>query len=78
MTFGLSIYLPGYPSETLFLPHYDRTLILLTIIKYHLYDMINTDNMGSSKEPPLDEIQWRSPPIAQSMGGIQTNTGICF
>lgn len=31
--------------------------------------------MGSSQEPPLDEIQWRSPPIAQSMGGIQTNTG---
>ncbi|MCJ1265143.1 Mediator of RNA polymerase II transcription subunit 6 [Lobaria immixta] len=30
--------------------------------------------MGSSQEPPLDEIQWRSPPIAQSMGGIQTNT----
>ena len=33
------------------------------------------NDMGSSQEPPLDEIQWRSPPIAQSMGGIQTNTG---
>lgn len=33
------------------------------------------DNMGSSQEPPLDEIQWRSPQIAQSMTGIQTNTG---
>lgn len=31
--------------------------------------------MVSSQEPPLDEIQWRSPPIAQSMGGIHTNTG---
>ncbi|KAI9880379.1 MAG: hypothetical protein M1830_003696 [Pleopsidium flavum] len=30
--------------------------------------------MGASQEPPLDEIQWRSPPIAQSMGGIHTNT----
>ncbi|KAI4124323.1 MAG: hypothetical protein LQ347_005782 [Umbilicaria vellea] len=30
--------------------------------------------MASSQEPPLDEIQWRSPPIAQSMGGIHTNT----
>lgn len=33
------------------------------------------NNMGSSQEPPLDEIQWRSPQIAQSMTGIQTNTG---
>lgn len=33
------------------------------------------DSMGSSQEPPLDEIQWRSPQIAQSMTGIQTNTG---
>lgn len=33
------------------------------------------DNMGSSQEPLLDEIQWRSPQIAQSMTGIQTNTG---
>ena len=31
--------------------------------------------MSSSQELPLDEIQWRSLPIAQSMGGIQTNTG---
>ncbi|KAL8708177.1 MAG: hypothetical protein Q9220_006938 [cf. Caloplaca sp. 1 TL-2023] len=29
--------------------------------------------MGS-QEPPLDEIQWKAPPLAQSMGGIQTNT----
>ncbi|KAL8951151.1 MAG: hypothetical protein Q9222_002858 [Ikaeria aurantiellina] len=29
--------------------------------------------MGS-QEPPLDEIQWKAPPFAQSMGGIQTNT----
>ena len=37
--------------------------------------------MATTENPPLDEIQWneiqwRSPPIAQSMGGIQTNTGI--
>lgn len=31
--------------------------------------------MKAVQEPLLDEIQWRSPPIAQSMGGIQTNTG---
>ena len=31
--------------------------------------------MAGNREPPLDEIQWRSPAIAQSMGGIQTNTG---
>ncbi|KAL8848327.1 MAG: hypothetical protein Q9221_006630 [Calogaya cf. arnoldii] len=30
--------------------------------------------MAQSLEPPLDEIQWKAPPIAQSMGGIQTNT----
>ncbi|KZF21371.1 MED6-domain-containing protein [Xylona heveae TC161] len=30
--------------------------------------------MSGSKEPALDEIQWRSPAIAQSMGGIHTNT----
>ncbi|KAI9832548.1 MAG: hypothetical protein M1819_004338 [Sarea resinae] len=30
--------------------------------------------MAGAKEPVLDEIQWRSPPIAQSMGGIHTNT----
>ncbi|KAH0566267.1 hypothetical protein GP486_000342 [Trichoglossum hirsutum] len=31
--------------------------------------------MEGPQEPPLDEIQWRSPPIAQSMGGIHTNSG---
>ncbi|KAL8778206.1 MAG: hypothetical protein Q9213_007514 [Squamulea squamosa] len=30
--------------------------------------------MAKSHEPLLDEIQWKAPPIAQSMGGIQTNT----
>ncbi|KAL8666113.1 MAG: hypothetical protein Q9168_007550 [Polycauliona sp. 1 TL-2023] len=30
--------------------------------------------MAQSLEPQLDEIQWKAPPIAQSMGGIQTNT----
>ncbi|MCJ1395785.1 Mediator of RNA polymerase II transcription subunit 6 [Xylographa bjoerkii] len=30
--------------------------------------------MATAEEPPLDEIQWRSPPIAQGMGGIHTNT----
>ncbi|KAL9041351.1 MAG: hypothetical protein Q9214_004142 [Letrouitia sp. 1 TL-2023] len=30
--------------------------------------------MAALQEAPLDEIQWRSQPIAQSMGGIQTNT----
>ena len=30
--------------------------------------------MESSQEPLLDEIQWRAPPLAQSMGGIHTNT----
>ncbi len=32
--------------------------------------------MAKSLEPQLDEIQWKAPPIAQSMGGIQTNTGM--
>ncbi|KAL8687272.1 MAG: hypothetical protein Q9218_006511 [Villophora microphyllina] len=30
--------------------------------------------MAGPQEPLLDEIQWKAPPIAQSMGGIQTNT----
>ncbi|KAL8696466.1 MAG: hypothetical protein Q9201_007643 [Fulgogasparrea decipioides] len=30
--------------------------------------------MATTQEPSLDEIQWKAPPIAQSMGGIQTNT----
>jgi len=30
--------------------------------------------MVDNDDPPLDEIQWRSPPIAREMGGIQTNT----
>ncbi|KAL8709023.1 MAG: hypothetical protein Q9225_007519 [Loekoesia sp. 1 TL-2023] len=30
--------------------------------------------MAATQEPQLDEIQWKAPPIAQSMGGIQTNT----
>ncbi|KAL8749153.1 MAG: hypothetical protein Q9199_007862 [Rusavskia elegans] len=30
--------------------------------------------MAKSLEPQLDEIQWKAPPIAQSMGGIHTNT----
>ncbi|KAL8904465.1 MAG: hypothetical protein Q9171_007043 [Xanthocarpia ochracea] len=30
--------------------------------------------MADAQEPLLDEIQWKAPPIAQSMGGIQTNT----
>lgn len=34
--------------------------------------------MKPVQEHLLDEIQWRSPPIAQSMGGVQTNTGNSF
>ncbi|KAL8946000.1 MAG: hypothetical protein Q9183_007968, partial [Haloplaca sp. 2 TL-2023] len=30
--------------------------------------------MAETHEPALDEIQWKSPPDAQSMGGIHTNT----
>ncbi|KAL8830729.1 MAG: hypothetical protein Q9170_005610 [Blastenia crenularia] len=30
--------------------------------------------MAIAREPQLDEIQWKAPPIAQSMGGIHTNT----
>ncbi|KAL9602870.1 MAG: hypothetical protein Q9219_001565 [cf. Caloplaca sp. 3 TL-2023] len=30
--------------------------------------------MAGSQEPQLDEIQWKAEAIAQSMGGIQTNT----
>ncbi|KAL9014065.1 MAG: hypothetical protein Q9173_001274 [Seirophora scorigena] len=30
--------------------------------------------MANSKEPLLDEIQWKAPPLAMSMGGITTNT----
>ncbi|KAI9890732.1 MAG: Mediator of RNA polymerase II transcription subunit 6 [Vezdaea aestivalis] len=30
--------------------------------------------MAGRSEPPLDEIQWRSSELAQSMGGIHTNT----
>lgn len=31
--------------------------------------------MSASQGAPLDEIQWRSPAIAQSMGGIHTDSG---
>jgi hypothetical protein len=31
--------------------------------------------MDIPQEPPLDEMQWRAPHIAQSMGGIHTNSG---
>ncbi|PHH60495.1 hypothetical protein CDD81_1626 [Ophiocordyceps australis] len=30
--------------------------------------------MESTNEPPLDEIQWRSPPIVAQMGGLHSNT----
>lgn len=30
--------------------------------------------MSGANEPPLDEIQWRSPPILASMGGLHSNT----
>ncbi|KAI9831961.1 MAG: hypothetical protein M1826_002689 [Phylliscum demangeonii] len=30
--------------------------------------------MAATQDTPLDEIQWRSPAIAQSMGGIHTNS----
>lgn len=30
--------------------------------------------MSNPNEPPLDEIQWRSPPIVASMGGLHSNT----
>lgn len=46
-----------------------------TIYSYSNDEWPLLDSMGSSQEPPLDEIQWRSPQIAQSMTGIQTNTG---
>lgn len=37
-------------------------------------------NMANGQQPPLDEVQWTAPAIAQQMGGIQTNTGntACF
>ena len=31
--------------------------------------------MGSSQQPPLDEIQWNHPLMVQEIGGITTNTG---
>ena len=35
--------------------------------------------MEHPKDPPLDEIQWRSPMDLQQMGGfIHTNTGLIF
>ena len=34
-----------------------------------------TVGMNGGQQPPLDEIQWTAPAIAQSMGGVQTNTG---
>ncbi|KYK61554.1 Mediator complex, subunit Med6 [Drechmeria coniospora] len=30
--------------------------------------------MANPNDPPLDEIQWRSPPILASMGGLHSNT----
>lgn len=35
---------------------------------------LDTTSLTMAREPPLDEIQWRSPK-AQEMGGIHTNTG---
>jgi mediator of RNA polymerase II transcription subunit 6 len=32
----------------------------------------------ASQEPPLDEIQWRSPPIAASMQGIHSNSVLFY
>ena len=34
--------------------------------------------MDSSKDPPLDEIQWKSPETVMELGGIHTNTGRSF
>jgi len=31
-------------------------------------------NMANPNDPPLDEIQWRSPPILAQMGGLHSNT----
>ena len=36
---------------------------------------LDTTSLTMAREPPLDEIQWRSPK-AQEMGGIHTNTGM--
>lgn len=30
--------------------------------------------MSNPNDPPLDEIQWRSPPIVANMGGLHSNT----
>ncbi len=40
----------------------------------HSHDGLANDCYTMAQEPPLDEIQWRSPK-AQEMGGIHTNTG---
>ena len=32
--------------------------------------------MSATREPPLDEVQWRSPQIAQSMSGVHSNSGM--
>ncbi|KAI9742059.1 MAG: Mediator of RNA polymerase II transcription subunit 6 [Cirrosporium novae-zelandiae] len=32
------------------------------------------DGIKGPRDPPLDEIQWKSLPLAQSMGGLHTNT----
>ena len=35
---------------------------------------VHATNMSNPNEPPLDEIQWRSPPIIANMGGLHSNT----
>ena len=32
-------------------------------------------DMAGGQQPPLDEIQWNAPALAQTMNGIHTNTG---
>lgn len=68
------IHIAAGQSTSNILPEYFYPL-RSTIYSYSNDERPLLDSMGSSQEPPLDEIQWRSPQIAQSMTGIQTNTG---
>ena len=54
------------------LRHHDHIQLLPAAHKTEVFSY----DMATSKEPPLDEVVWRSPEDVQQMGGIHTNTGM--
>ena len=49
--------------------------MLYTLTRYRVLSFGATVDMAGGQQPPLDEIQWNAPALAQTMNGIHTNTG---